>query len=257
MTGFSEGTEWNTTQNYESYSQADHETWNLLSNARLKQLSFCASAAFLRGFKTIRLAVDYLPDFADLDPRLSSCSGWHIAAVKGFLPSSVFFHCLANRIFPSTTFIRPRNQLDYITEPDIFHDIFGHIPMYAEPRYAAFVQQIGELAQNFKSNRSIELLARIFWFTVEFGLIWENGYIKVYGSGLLSSASDCATALSARCQRLPFELDAVLNQPIVSDQLQTMLFVIESYDQLSEIVSEARQRLLVEAEEEQYQRESV
>jgi phenylalanine-4-hydroxylase len=241
----SKGIPWKTSQHYDSYSQAEHETWSQLCRARLKQLSSCVSSAFLHGFKTSGLSVDYLPDFVDVDIRLSACSGWHITAVRGFLPACEFFECLRCRQFPSSTYIRPKEQSDYISEPDIFHDVFGHIPMYLEPRYAAFVQQIGELAQKLDDDAEIDLLARVFWFTVEFGLIQEDGEIKVYGSGLVSSAADCAKALGPSCQRLPFEIETVLNQPVISDHLQSVLFVIDSYDQLQDIMCQTEQRLLL------------
>jgi phenylalanine-4-hydroxylase len=141
--------------------------------------------------------------------------------------------------------VRPREQLDYLPEPDIFHDVFGHVPLHADPVFADFLQRFGALAAAAASDEHTELMARLFWFTVEFGLIREQGRVKVYGSGLISSHGDAANALGPDCERRPFSLDAVFSQPFEIDRFQDVLFVIESFDELFGAVDAAYARLRV------------
>ena len=139
--------------------------------------------------------------------------------------------------------MRPRAQLDYLPEPDIFHDVFGHVPLHADPVFADFLQRFGALAAAAASDEQTDLMARLFWFTVEFGLVREGGRVKVYGSGLVSSHGDAANALGPECERRPFSLEAVFAQPYEIDRLQDALFVVDSFDQLFAAVDEARARL--------------
>ena len=138
---------------------------------------------------------------------------------------------------------RTKEQMDYLPEPDIFHDVFGHVPLHSDPTFADFLQRFGTVAASAKTEEEVKLLTRLFWFTVEFGLIEENGVTKVYGSGLISSAADCTKALGPNCERRPFSLDAVFKQDFEVDQLQSVLFVVKSFDQLFAAAEEALQRL--------------
>jgi len=163
--------------------------------------------------------------------------------VSGFLPAKEFFGCLAERRFPTTVSVRPMAQLDYLPEPDIFHDVFGHVPLHAHPVFADFLQRFGHAASRAVTEEQVEAMARLFWFTVEFGLVHEAGRVKVYGSGLISSHGDAANALGDKCDRRPFSLDAVLAQPFEIDRLQDVLFVVDDYKQLFEAVEEAGARM--------------
>jgi phenylalanine-4-hydroxylase len=156
--------------------------------------------------------------------------------VTGFIPAREFFASLARREFPTVTTVRSPAQLDYVEAPDIFHDVFGHVPLHAHPEFAAFLSRFGKLAARAQRDEDVTALARLFWFTVEFGLIREAGAVKVYGSGLISSHADAANALSDRCDRRPFQLDDVLAQPFEIDHLQDTLFVVESFEQLDAAV---------------------
>jgi phenylalanine-4-hydroxylase len=138
--------------------------------------------------------------------------------------------------------VRSREQLDYLPEPDIFHDVFGHVPLHSHPVFADFLQRFGQLAAASRSEEETTQMARLFWFTVEFGLIQESGKTKIYGSGLISSHADAANALSDGCDRRPFDLDEVLDQPFEIDKLQTKLFVIDSFDQLFDAVQNIQAR---------------
>jgi phenylalanine-4-hydroxylase len=211
----------------------------------MQSLRDTGSRVFLDGARAIGLRPDRVPDLAEVNGNLVRRTGWSAVPVTGFIPAQQFFGCLAQRRFPTTVTVRPREQLDYLPEPDIFHDVFGHVPLHADVVFADFLQRFGAVASRATTEAGIEAMARLFWFTVEFGLVHEAGAVRVYGSGLISSAGDAANALSDRCDRRPFSLDAVISQPFEIDRLQDVLFVVESYDELFAAVSEAERRLSV------------
>ena len=221
-----------TTQDWASYTPDDHEAWSLLYARRMKALRPTASRVFLQGADAIGLSPDRVPDLADVNRRLGERTGWSAIPVTGFLPARDFFACLAMRRFPTTVTIRSKDRLDYVPEPDIFHDVFGHVPLHAHKVFADFLQKFGALAAVARTEADVEKMARLFWFTVEFGLIREDGAVKIYGSGLISSQEDGAHALGDKCERRPFSLEAVTAQPFAIDKLQDVLFVIDSYAQL-------------------------
>ena len=220
------------TQDYSQYTQEDHDIWKLLYSRRMEALKETGSAIYLSGAKAIGLEPDKLPNLAEVNTRLAARTGWAAMGVGGFMPPVVFFRCLAARRFPTTLTVRPRAKLDYLPEPDIFHDVFGHVPLHADPVFADFLQHFGALAAVSPGEKETEEMARLFWFTVEFGLIKEGGRTKVYGSGLISSHGDAANALGPKCDRRPFDLDAVIAQPYEIDRMQDVLFVVESFEQL-------------------------
>ncbi|HEX7051956.1 MAG TPA: phenylalanine 4-monooxygenase [Longimicrobiales bacterium] len=229
-------------QDWRAYTRENHEVWRMLYDRRMRDLERTGSRIFLEGARIIGLRRDAVPDLDEVNERLEPLTGWAAVPVSGFIPARRFFECLARRRFPTTITVRPRDQLEYLPEPDIFHDVFGHVPLHAHPVFADFLQRFGELASSLSDEADVTRMARLFWFTVEFGLIREEGEIRVYGSGLISSAGDAANALSPRCYRRPFSLDAVLDQPFDIDRFQDALFVIDSFDQLFEAVEEARRR---------------
>lgn len=233
-----------TRQDSSAYTAEDHEVWSILYNRRMAELRRNGSRVFLSGAEAIGLRPDRVPDLAEVNRRLRPRTGWNAVPVKGFIAARDFFRCLAGRRFPTTVIVRPRSQLDYLPEPDIFHDVFGHVPLHADPVFADFLQGFGIVAAQARTEEELTQMARLFWFTVEFGLIREEGRVKVYGSGLISSAGDAANALGPDCDRRPFSLDAVLAQPFEIDRFQDVLFVVESFDQLFEAVEEAKQRIL-------------
>jgi phenylalanine-4-hydroxylase len=208
----------------------------------MEQLRMNGSRLFLEGARAIDLRPDRVPDLAEVNARLGRATGWNAVPVTGFIPAADFFRCLSQRRFPTTVIVRPREQLDYLPEPDIFHDVFGHVPLHADPVFADFLQRFGVVAARARTDDATTRMARLFWFTVEFGLIREEGEIRVYGSGLISSHGDAANALGPRCDRRPFSLDAVLDQPFEIDHFQNTLFVVESFDQLFDAVRDVEQR---------------
>ena len=229
-------------QHYASYDAESHDVWRVLYERRMRTLVDTGSRVFLSGIERIGLSPDRVPDLADVNRRLGARTGWNAVGVRGFIPAAQFFRCLSHRRFPTTLAVRPRTQLDYLPEPDIFHDVFGHVPLHSHPVFADFLQQFGALAARARTERETLEMARLFWFTVEFGLIRERGTVKIYGSGLISSHGDAANALSDACERRPFVLDDVIAQSFEIDRLQDVLFVIESFDQLFEAVHSLSRR---------------
>lgn len=229
-------------QDYVPYSGEEHAVWHLLFERRMSTLRDTGSRVFLDGMQRIGLSADRVPDLADVNRRLAARTGWAAVGVRGFIPAAQFFRCLSVRRFPTTLIVRARAQLDYLPEPDIFHDVFGHVPLHSDPVFADFLQQFGALAAEADSEEETARMARLFWFTVEFGLIREDGRVKIYGSGLISSHGDAANALGDGCDRRPFDLDAVLAQPFEIDRLQEVLYVVDSFDQLFDAVEEIRRR---------------
>ncbi|HEX6747834.1 MAG TPA: phenylalanine 4-monooxygenase [Longimicrobium sp.] len=230
-------------QDWNAYTAEQHEVWSLLYERRMRELRGNGSRVFLDGAEAIGLRADRVPDLAEVNRRLGVRTGWNAVPVKGFIPAREFFACLANRRFPTTVIVRPREQLEYLPEPDIFHDVFGHVPLHADPVFADFLQRFGAVAARAESDEDVAKMARLFWFTVEFGLVREPGAVKLYGSGLISSAGDAANALGPGCDRRPFSLDAVFAQEFEIDRFQDVLFVVDSFEQLFAAVSEAERRL--------------
>ena len=230
-------------QNWPAYTPEEHGTWGILYERRMNELRTTGSRVFLQGADAIGLRRANVPDLVEVNRRLAPRTGWRSVAVKGFIPAREFFACLSQRMFPTTVIVRPREQLEYLPEPDIFHDVFGHVPLHADPVFADFLQAFGEAALRARTDEEMTRMARLFWFTVEFGLVREDGRVKVYGSGLCSSIGDAANALGPACDRRPFDLDAVMDQHFEIDRFQDVLFVVESFEQLFQAVKEAGRRL--------------
>ena len=227
------------TQDWAAYTDENHRAWSILYGRRMETLRDTGSRVFLDGAAAIGIGASSVPDLAEVNARLAERTGWAAVPVSGFLPAKEFFACLAERRFPTTVSVRPMSQLDYLPEPDIFHDVFGHVPLHAHPVFADFLQRFGIAAAQARTDAQVEAMARLFWFTVEFGLVHEDNAVKVYGSGLISSHGDATNALGPTCERRPFSLDAVLAQPFEIDRLQDVLFVVDDYQQLFAAVEQA------------------
>ena len=227
-----------TRQQWYAYTVEQHAAWAALYARRMPALRSTASTVFLRGADAIGLGEQRIPDLALLNRRLVARTGWSAMPVTGFLPAGDFFHCLGQRRFPTTVAIRPLDRLDYTPEPDIFHDVFGHVPLHADPVFADFLQRFGELAAAASDADATERLARFFWFTVEFGLVREAGEVKLFGSGLISSSAEAVHALGPECERRPFVLEHVLDTAFRIDHLQPVLYVVDGFDRLFEAVEE-------------------
>ncbi|HEY6489124.1 MAG: phenylalanine 4-monooxygenase [Terracidiphilus sp.] len=231
-------------QDYAAYTDEQHGVWAELVGRMLPELEKHAARAYLDGFEIIGLQRDRLPNLAAISARLAPRTGWNSTPVSGFLPAPAFFEMLANRLFPTTTWLRGRESLGYTPEPDIFHDVFGHVPMHAHAVFADFLERYGRVCAGIQDAGVLEKLGRLFWYTVEFGLIREGDEIKVYGSGLISSHGECRNVMEGRCAVRDFSLDAVLDTPVKVDELHKLLFAVSSFDQIYEAMHEAEQRAL-------------
>jgi phenylalanine-4-hydroxylase len=230
-------------QNYEGYTADKHAVWTELVLQRLPQIETRAAEEYLDGLDLIGLQADHLPNLYWISDRLAKKTGWITTPVSGFLPSEAFFEMLDVRRFPTTTWLRSRDCLEYTPEPDIFHDVFGHVPMLAHPVFADFLQHYGQVCARVNDEETRERLGRLFWYTVEFGLTRQKGQIKVYGSGVISSHRECTNVIEGGCEIKDFDLDEVLNTPVHVDEIHKLLFAIESFDQVYDAMQEVEKRV--------------
>ncbi|MDX2116122.1 MAG: phenylalanine 4-monooxygenase [Planctomycetota bacterium] len=235
------------TQRYDKYTQDDHRVWGELFAKRMEQLVEFGSNVFLEGSRAINLQPDRVPPLADVNARLKALTGWSSHGVPGYLPPKAFFAFLAQRQFPTTVTVRPRSMMNYLPEPDIVHDVFGHVPLHADPVFAEFLQTYGKAALKTNDPVHTKRLARLFWFTVEFGLIKESGKIKLYGSGLISSEGEGHHALESKdVDRRPFEMETVCSTDFEIDHYQPILYVLDSFEQLRDAMNSYAERILNE-----------
>ena len=219
-------------QNYAAYTEADHDTYRRLYERQSALLPGLASQAFIDALPSLG-AVDRIPRFDDINARLMKATGWEIVAVPGLIPEVPFFSLLANRKFPVTDWIRKPEEFDYVVEPDIFHDLFGHVPLLFNPVIADFVQAYGQGGLRASELGACELLSRVYWYTIEFGLIREAGGLRAYGAGILSSSGELAHSVqSPEPKRLPLSLERAMRTRYKIDTYQQTYFVIDDMQQL-------------------------
>jgi phenylalanine-4-hydroxylase len=225
--------DWTIDQNWEAYTAAEHAVWRTLYERQTKLLPSRACAEFLAGMAALPIGAERIPDFRRLSDVLMRRTGWQVVAVPGLVPPEVFFEHLANRRFPAGQFIRQPDQLDYIEEPDVFHDVFGHVPMLMHPVLADYLQAYGEGGLRAQRLGALEQLSRVYWFTVEFGLVAENQAPRIYGAGIVSSHSETRFSLDDRSpHRLAFDLTRVMRTRYRIDDFQETYFVLDSLDDL-------------------------
>ena len=271
------------TQHYHLYTAADHDVWRDLFKRRWTVLEEQVSRQFIEGMKILRLTPERIPllDSLTLDRDITIADGkvlrkgtqldginkflkaqsdWASYGVPGYLPAKAFFACLAAREFPTTVLIRPREVMDYLPEPDIFHDVFGHVPLHTLKVFADFLQTYGKAAMLCEDELHVKRLARLFWFTVEFGLIREDGKIKVYGSGLVSSHAESAYSLTGEWEKAgrsapdctprdvpeyrPFDMERVCNTDFEIDHFQPIYYVLESFEQLRDAMNKYAEEVI-------------
>ncbi len=225
--------DWTIAQDWDRFTAQEHGVWDTLFARQADMLPNRASDAFLRGLDVLRLEKPGIPDFAELNQRLMAATGWQVVAVPGLVPDDVFFDHLANRRFVSGNFIRTADQLDYLQEPDVFHDVFGHVPMLADPVFADYMQAYGKGGLRSLGFGALHKLARLYWYTVEFGLVRENGGLRIYGAGIVSSYGESMFALDDPSpHRIGFDLERIMRTEYRIDDYQQNYFVIDSYEQL-------------------------
>ena len=225
--------DWTISQNWNAFTADEHAMWDRLFAHQSDMLPGRTADAFLRGIDVLRLEKPGIPDYRELNARLMAATGWQVVAVPGLVPDDVFFDHLANRRFPAGNFIRTPEQLDYLQEPDVFHDVFGHVPMLADPVFADYMVAYGEGGLRSLKFDALKQLARLYWYTVEFGLIREAGGLRIYGAGIVSSFAESVFALDSDSpNRIGFDLARVMRTDYRIDDFQQNYFVIDSLEQL-------------------------
>jgi phenylalanine-4-hydroxylase len=231
--------DWTIPQDWGRFTQAEHNMWDRLFTRQSAMLPGRAASAFLKGIDVLRLTKPGIPDYAELNERLMAATGWQVVAVPGLVPDEVFFDHLANRRFVAGNFIRRPDQLDYLQEPDVFHDVFGHVPMLADPVFADYMQAYGRGGLRSLGFGALNKLARLYWYTVEFGLIQEAEGLRIYGAGIVSSYGESVFALDDPSpNRIGFDLTRVMRTEYRIDDYQQNYFVIPSLDHLLKVTLE-------------------
>lgn len=215
------------------YSAEDHAIWDELFARQMAVLPGRAASAFLHGLDRLDLGRGGVPEFARLSGELGALTGWSVVPVPMLIPDHVFFWHLANRRFPAGNFIRTRETFDYIQEPDVFHDVFGHVPMLTDPTYANYMQEYGRAGWKAMKYNRLKALGALYWYTVEFGLMLEDGELRAYGAGILSGPTEAKFAVEAQSpNRIMLNVDRVMRTDYVISDLQPTYFVIESFEDL-------------------------
>lgn len=221
------------TQPVHLYSAQDHATWKALYERQTQLLQGRVCDEFLQGLSQLQMSADRVPNFNDLNAVLQSATGWQIVVVNGLVPDHVFFEHLANRRFPCTWWMRRPEQMDYLQEPDCFHDVFGHVPLLINPIFADYIQAYGEGGMKAQSLQVLPMLARLYWYTVEFGLIQTERGLRIYGAGIVSSKAESVYSLESELpNRIGFDLQRILRTEYKIDDMQKTYFVINSFTQL-------------------------
>lgn len=215
------------------YTETDHAIWRTLYRRQAKMLRGRVCDEFLRGLDTLGMGEDGVPDFGRLNERLLRATGWQIVAVPGLVPDEVFFDHLANRRFPASWWMRKPEELDYLQEPDCFHDIFGHVPLLIDPVFADYMQAYGKGGLKAARLGALDMLARLYWYTVEFGLIRTDAGLRIYGAGIVSSQGESIYSLdSSSPNRVGFDVRRIMRTRYRIDTFQKTYFVIDSFEQL-------------------------
>ena len=228
--------DWTIAQGWERYTAQEHGVWKTLYERQTKLLAGRACDAFVQGMEALPIGPEQIPDFRRLSDILMQRTGWQVVAVPGLVPDEVFFDHLANRRFPSGNFIRKPHELDYLEEPDVFHDVFGHVPLLMNPMMADYIQAYGVGGLRAQQLGVLDKLSRVYWYTVEFGLVQQKDGLRIYGAGIASSATESVFALDdASPNRIRFDLERVLRTRYRIDDFQETYFVIGDMDELLEL----------------------
>lgn len=220
-------------QDWDHYSDDEHDTWYRLYTCQYPLIQRYAAPEFLDGLEALTLDATSIPNFSDANKILRRRTGWHIVAVPGLIPDDQFFAHLAQRTFPVSVWIRERSELDYLAEPDLFHDFFGHVPLLTNPVFARFMQAYGTAGRKARTYGAVHMLARLYWYTVEFGLIHSSQGLKAYGAGILSSPGETVHSIDSNApHRIAFNLERVMCTNYLADAYQRMYFVIDNLEQL-------------------------
>ena len=230
--------DWTIDQDWAHYSAAEHAVWTTLFERQTRLLPGRACDEFVTGMRDLPIGADAIPDFGRLSDVLMKRTGWRVVAVPGLVPDEVFFEHLANRRFPAGQFIRKPHELDYLDEPDVFHDVFGHVPMLMNPAIADYIQAYGEGGLRARKLGLLDKLARVYWYTVEFGLVRQPDGLRIYGAGIASSRTESVFALDDPSpNRIAFDLERVMRTRYRIDDFQETYFVVRDLDALLELAA--------------------
>ncbi len=222
-----------TEQIYSNYTQHDFAVWETLFNRQIVLLKETASKEYLEAHKTIKFSPDRIPDFKEVNAIVGGITGWNLQVVPCISPQKDFFQLLSKKKFTATCWLRTMEQLDYLEEPDMFHDVFGHVPLLTNKSYCKFFEGISTIALEHIDNPfAVELLGKIYWFTIEFGLIREENNMKIYGAGIMSSFGEVKHCLSDKVKHVDFDVEKIFSTEYRNDQMQNLYYVIDSYEQL-------------------------
>lgn len=220
-------------QSYKNFLTRDHETWKILFNNLIENRAHMACYLFPKGIKALGLSSENIPSLEEINSRLKALTGWTGIPVEGLESGDSFYPALARREFPIGNFIRDQDSLGYTPAPDVFHDLYGHIPFYADKDYADACQKFGEMVQrHLQYPERLKMFERFFWFTFEFGLVETTEGRRIFGAGILSSRDESIYSLSSKPEIVPFSVEAIINQNYRIDQIQPKLFILNNYQQL-------------------------
>ena len=230
-----------TVQIYENYTREDYKVWEILFNKRLENLQGIVAEEFLVALDDLNFKAEKIPNFVEINNILKNRTGWSIKTVPNISPPEEFFSFLSMKKFTATCWLRSIDQIDYLEEPDMFHDVFAHVPLLSNKDYTNFFKEIGEIAVSvIEDPKKLEKLQRIYWFTIEFGLIKKNNRFKIYGAGIISSDEESKNALSKKSKKCEFDVKKVMNHSFRIDIVQDTYYYINSFDQLTSSIAEIR-----------------
>jgi len=226
-------------QIYSNYTEEDKKVWNTLFNRQYKFIEKHASQDYIIALNKIGFSPDIIPDFREVNSRLENITGWKLTTVPCISPADTFFKLLSEKTFTATCWLRNLGELDYIEEPDMFHDVFGHAPLLTNSDYVTFFKAMGDIAmKNIDNLKLITMLQRLYWFTIEFGLVRDAGEVKFYGAGILSSLNETKHALNPDSTKKIFNVAEIMQHDFRTDIIQEEYYVIESFSQLSDSIAE-------------------
>lgn len=227
------------TQDYSKYTNEDQDVWSILFKRQLAVVGDVAYAQFKKSINDLRFTSAAIPFFNETNEHLKQLTGWQLYAVPGLIDNDKFFRWMTEKKFGATTWLRKKEQLDYLEEPDMFHDVFGHVPLLADLLISDYLFSLAETAKRFNYNEEVvTAVSRLYWYTIEFGLVKENGAVKIYGAGILSSPGETKYCLSDEATRIDADLQQMIAHPYIINSFQQQYHVLQSMHQLKLISEE-------------------